>query len=175
MRTEQYESLTPTEREVLRRLGRGSRAGEIAAQLDRSVSTVNNHLQSARTKLGVSDSLSAARALLAFERTGQNVPGQGMPMAETAEAGPDWTSHDPETWSPEMPDGERSTHCADARPDAGPLRPANGGERDAGWSVWRKVGTILCLTLLALACVALAPAMAETWQLVINLIYPLEH
>lgn len=68
-----FDTLTPAERDILRLLATGLRPGEIAATLGRSVNTVHNHLKAARQKLGTGDSLTAARALQAFDTTDQSV------------------------------------------------------------------------------------------------------
>lgn len=53
--------LYPREKECLRLLLYPMRPADIAVAMDIKVSTVNSYLQSARRKLGASDSLSAAR------------------------------------------------------------------------------------------------------------------
>lgn len=65
------DTLTQRERECLRLLFGGLRAKEIGAALGVSDATVNNHLASARRKLGTSDSREAARPL----RPGARKPG----------------------------------------------------------------------------------------------------
>ena len=62
------EALTTRERECLRLVLAGLRAKEIADSLGVSDATVNNHLASARRKLGTSDSRLAARLLFSKER-----------------------------------------------------------------------------------------------------------
>ena len=62
------EALTTRERECLRLVFAGLRAKEIADSLRVSDATVNNHLASARRKLGTSDSRLAARLLFSQER-----------------------------------------------------------------------------------------------------------
>lgn len=59
---EQVEALTRREREVGLLAAGGMRSKEIAAQLNLSVRTVDNHLQRAYTKLGVSDRTGLAEA-----------------------------------------------------------------------------------------------------------------
>jgi DNA-binding CsgD family transcriptional regulator len=61
-------ALTTRERECLRLVFAGLRAKEIAESLGVSDATVNNHLASARRKLGTSDSRLAARLLFSEER-----------------------------------------------------------------------------------------------------------
>ncbi|WP_045318705.1 MULTISPECIES: response regulator transcription factor [Brevundimonas] len=59
--------LSERERECLRLLARPMRAKEIARTLDLSVYTVHDHLKSARRKLGVGDSMTAAMMLREHE------------------------------------------------------------------------------------------------------------
>jgi DNA-binding CsgD family transcriptional regulator len=61
------EQLTPREKECLRLLLTPMRAKEVAQVTGLSVNTVNEHLKSARRKLGTSDSWSAAQMLRALE------------------------------------------------------------------------------------------------------------
>lgn len=61
------EQLTPREKECLRLLLTPMRAKEVARVTGLSVNTVNEHLKSARRKLGTSDSWSAAQLLRALE------------------------------------------------------------------------------------------------------------
>jgi DNA-binding CsgD family transcriptional regulator len=61
------EQLTPREKECLRLLLTPMRAKEVARTTGLSVNTVNEHLKSARRKLGTSDSWSAAQMLRALE------------------------------------------------------------------------------------------------------------
>ncbi len=56
--------LTPREREVLRWSAQGKTSWEIAQILERSEATVNNHMASARTKLGVRSRAQAAAEAL---------------------------------------------------------------------------------------------------------------
>lgn len=174
MEESQYRGLTPTERDVLRRLGQGSRPGEIAAQLDRSVSTINNHLHAARAKLLVTDSLTAARALLAFEESRQSLPRQELPVATDRQ--------NTATEGPQAPGGEPATVLREERSLFGhaPLvvqpiatGPAGGWQDVHVRSRGRKIAVVLCITLLLLACIALAPAMATTFQLIIDRLYPI--
>lgn len=67
-------SLTETERQCLRLFWQHRRVAEVAQARGGSVNTVNNHLKSARAKLGVSDSLTAARMLAAIENVGVQAP-----------------------------------------------------------------------------------------------------
>jgi len=62
------DALTGRERECLRLVFAGLRAKEVADSLGVSDATVNNHLASARRKLGTSDSRRAARLLFSMER-----------------------------------------------------------------------------------------------------------
>lgn len=71
-------SLTPAERQALRALARHGRIKETATALDCNVETLRSHLKSARRKIGISDSLHAAAALIAQEK--------GHPIEGT----PDW-------------------------------------------------------------------------------------
>lgn len=64
--------LTKREKECLRLLLVPMRAKEIADTTGLSVHTVNEHLKSARRKLGTSDSLSAAQMLRNAEDTPKN-------------------------------------------------------------------------------------------------------
>ena len=82
-----FETLTSAEREVLEHVAAGLRAGEIAVALDRSINTINNHLKSARQKLGTSDSLTAARAFVAHEAPSQKVTSKILVMVTAAQAG----------------------------------------------------------------------------------------
>ena len=61
------EQLTSREKECLRLLLTPMRAKEVARTTGLSVNTVNEHLKSARRKLGTSDSWSAAQLLRALE------------------------------------------------------------------------------------------------------------
>lgn len=68
------DQLTDKEKECLRLLLYPMRPKEIATAMGRSVHTVNGHLQEARRKLGVTDSLSAAHMLREAE-TPQKIEG----------------------------------------------------------------------------------------------------
>ena len=176
MNHDQYELLTPTEREVLRHIGCGHRPGEIAKHLGRSVSTINNHLQSARSKLAASDSLTAGRALLALEAGRQKVPRHELPMGDRR--GPYLsveTQDDEDTRS--IPRNEQSSPVGsnpleDQRDAGGRIGDSHGDTRN---SPRRRAGVVFGLTLLIVATVSLAPAMAETVQRIADLIYPLPH
>lgn len=61
------ETLTEREKECLRLLLHPMRAKEVAHVTGLSINTVNEHLKSARRKLGTNDSLSAAQMLRASE------------------------------------------------------------------------------------------------------------
>ncbi|KTE18731.1 MULTISPECIES: helix-turn-helix domain-containing protein [unclassified Sphingopyxis] len=61
------DQLTPREKECLRLLLKPMRAKEVARVTGLSVNTVNEHLKSARRKLGTTDSWSAAQLLRALE------------------------------------------------------------------------------------------------------------
>jgi len=63
------DQLTSREKECLRLLLTPMRAKEVARTTGLSVNTVNEHLKSARRKLGTSDSLTAAHMLRAFENS----------------------------------------------------------------------------------------------------------
>jgi DNA-binding CsgD family transcriptional regulator len=174
MTPEQYAMLTPTERDVLRRIGHGRRPGEIAGELNRSVSTVNNHLQAARAKLNVSDSVTAARALLALESTGKSVPRHELPIENDSDLPLSPPSQPSEPWLSATLHEERAgfEHAPDMDPER--LRRSREEPPHAEkYTPWHKVGFILCLTLLLLACISLAPEMAATFQLIIDRLYPL--
>ncbi|SEK03982.1 DNA-binding transcriptional regulator, CsgD family [Sphingobium sp. AP50] len=68
------DQLTDKEKECLRLLLYPMRSKEIAIAMGRSVHTVNGHLQEARRKLGVTDSISAAHMLRDAE-TPQKIEG----------------------------------------------------------------------------------------------------
>lgn len=68
---EEAEPLSPREREVLRLLALGLAAKQVAAQLDLSVKTVDNHRQNAMRKLGLR---SRAEVVLYAVRTGLVTP-----------------------------------------------------------------------------------------------------
>lgn len=70
-----YDLLTPAERECLRLAGLRLQSKEIAAELGRSPSTVDNHISSALRKLGAGRRVTAGQAILAFE-AGQKSPSQ---------------------------------------------------------------------------------------------------
>lgn len=64
----QLASLSPRRRQCLRLLNDGLRAKEIAQRLQIEEMTVRDHLKAARATLGISDSLTAARLLVDYER-----------------------------------------------------------------------------------------------------------
>ncbi|QKR99741.1 helix-turn-helix transcriptional regulator [Sphingomonas sp. CL5.1] len=66
-------SLTDREKECLRLLAHPMKAKDIARETQLSVYTVNEHLKSARRKLGTTDSLSAALMLRAHEDPPKNL------------------------------------------------------------------------------------------------------
>ena len=88
------ESLTEREKECLRLLLGGHEAKTAAAQLGLSVHTVNDHLRSARRKLGVSSSREAARILRVAEESDPENPAGNI--SGMASASPD-TAASPET------------------------------------------------------------------------------
>lgn len=64
-----FEALTPRERECLRLVARHHQSKEIARLLNISKSTVDKHIDSARTRIGAADRRAAALALAAHEQT----------------------------------------------------------------------------------------------------------
>ena len=62
-----FEALTPRERECLRLVARHHQSKEIARLLNISKSTVDKHIDSARTRIGAADRRAAALALVAHE------------------------------------------------------------------------------------------------------------
>lgn len=76
--------LTPREKECLRLLLKPMRAKEVARTTGLSVNTVNEHLKSARRKLGTSDSLSAAHMLRVLEDPTNNSDTKESGSPETA-------------------------------------------------------------------------------------------
>jgi DNA-binding CsgD family transcriptional regulator len=63
------ELLTDAERTVLTVLARTMRIDDVVTELGRSKNTINNHLKSARAKLGGTDSLSVARMYVASQHS----------------------------------------------------------------------------------------------------------
>jgi DNA-binding CsgD family transcriptional regulator len=63
-----FEALTPRERECLRLVARHHQSKEIARLLNISKSTVDKHIDSARTRIGAADRRAAALALAAHEQ-----------------------------------------------------------------------------------------------------------
>jgi DNA-binding CsgD family transcriptional regulator len=85
----QLASLSPRRRQCLRLLNDGLRAKEIAQRLQIEEMTVRDHLKAARATLGISDSLTAARLLVDYERRHpQNVGITPQPVvtADSADA-----------------------------------------------------------------------------------------
>lgn len=62
-----FEALTPRERECLRLVARHHQSKEIARLLKISQSTVDKHIDSAKSRLGLPDRRAAAKALMAWE------------------------------------------------------------------------------------------------------------
>lgn len=146
------ELLSERERECLRLLLRPMRAKEIARALDLSIHTVNDHLKSARGKLGAGDSLTAAL------------------MLREAEAG------SPQNLGPTesgWPDRARFGHVNDTEvinggsailPFAVKGRPWNGLSLR-----WRIVWPLVLLGVIALAAGVLLGGIAALSQLAVSL------
>jgi DNA-binding CsgD family transcriptional regulator len=90
-----YDLLTPAERTCLRLAGRRLQSKEIAVALDRSPSTVDNHITSALRKLGMSRRAAAGEALLMFEARQESpsqpliIPAPTMPVDQDGAGAPD--------------------------------------------------------------------------------------
>jgi DNA-binding CsgD family transcriptional regulator len=76
-----FEALTPRERECLRLVARHHQSKEIARLLNISKSTVDKHIDSARTRIGAADRRAAALALVAHEMSlGTGYPSDPAPI-----------------------------------------------------------------------------------------------
>ena len=169
-----YQLLTPMELRVLRLIADGYRPSEIARALDRSVSTVNNHLHNARSKLQLSDSLTAARKVVAFESSRQSMPRHDLPIADGVDPRLPVIAQHPDAAASEMPrEAQVSSEPGILATREVPETAVGGLGGGASNVLWRRLAAILCLALLLVASISLAPAMAETFQLIIDLIYPL--
>lgn len=83
------ERLTDRQKDCLRLVGRGLSAKRIALELGISPETVEHHLKNARSRLGVSDSLSGARLLEASEAHPHKVGTHPQRLAEVWDLPPD--------------------------------------------------------------------------------------
>lgn len=78
-------SLTTRERECLSLVARDRGSGEIAAELGLAVSTVQNHIKSARAKLGGVDRFTAARIVAEAEGTSHSLASLRLVIASGAD------------------------------------------------------------------------------------------
>lgn len=143
--------LSERERECLRLLARPMRAKDIARALDLSVYTVQDHLKSARRKLGVGDSMTAALMLRDHE-TGppENVGTTESGWSDTGEAGDEAPAERTNVWTNSLPFPVRGRPWNDLS-----LR-------------WRIVWPLLLMGIIALGVGILVGGIAALSQLVLS-------
>lgn len=151
------QKLTGREKECLRLLLHPMRAKEIARSTGLSINTVNEHLKSARRKLGTSDSLSAAQLLRAAEAPPNN--------SDTMKSGSPFA-----TVPGQHERTEASVQDAGLRDDSGILPFALKGRPWNDLSLrWRLFWPLLLLGLVAIGTGAIVAGTSELSQLIVTL------
>lgn len=152
-----HDSLTEREKECLRLLLHPMKAKDIARSTGLSVHTVNEHLKSARRKLGTTDSLTAAQMLRAAEGTPKS--SVTIESGSKAEANSDQSRH-----------AETSAENAVLVRVSSAFPLGTGGRPWNNLSLsWRLVWPILLLGVVALGGGSILAGASELSQLVIAL------
>lgn len=169
--------LTKSEREVLTALARLARLGDVAAEIGRSPHTINNQLKSARRKLGVTDSLTAARIFVAAGHS-QYLASSSLAIDPPTAAGSTERQELAEAPAPVDLVMQEERVVFDHNPLIQPALPPNEGKRVADDLIQPravlapKLQTIFSLAVLILALLALAPHAGQALQGLANFIQP---
>lgn len=150
---ERVRSLSPRQRQCLALVARGWEAKDIGRRLGISDLTVKNHLTAARSTLGVSRSIDAARLAEAHGAAGADGEGAGAPGTSAPRSIPDRSYLDPEP--PGRSDGEPT-----GLEDAGHLHlrapplpfPTRRGQRNE-LGIAARLAIVVGLTVLLIAAV----------------------
>lgn len=103
------------------------------------------------------------------------MPRHGITMGEQGFTRPDAELRQSGDRTPAMLEEERVSFVHRAAPEAGQHGLRTGEwPHEATRTAWRRLGVVLGLALIMVICFALAPAMADTYQLLADLLYPLE-
>ncbi len=176
MDTPRLDSLTSSERTVLRVLLRARDQKAIARELNLSPETVKTHLRNAREKTGIGTSFALARA---FADHDAPPPERGIPRPE----GEPW-GIDSAIPMPSMRPGRADRNGDAVREERAvftfdqasiPIPPVRQTEKRNALTAWPRLGTIIALVLLLTIVVLLAFPLSESFQRFANVIAPPQH
>ena len=166
-----YDSLSPRERECLRLVARDRGSSEIAGILTLSVNTVDNHIKSARNKLGGIDRFRAAREISAFEGHDQSQ------ASHTLAIGQDLVSSDGCGVNNSVVDlpgtaSVRETRTVFEHREMEDPKPLAGVTRKNDLTIIHQLILMCTLTFILGGVLMLAFPLSESWQRLANLIDP---
>jgi DNA-binding CsgD family transcriptional regulator len=174
---DKLELLTDAERMVLTALARTMRIDDVATELGRSKSTINNHLNSVRRKLDITDSVTAARLYVA-SAPGHCFTSDALPIDPQTASGSPSQQELADTLGPAIVLLQEERAVFDHGPITLELPASIERERPADdltspRAVFApKLQTILNLAILILALLALTPYAGRAIQGLANLTNP---
>lgn len=167
-----YDSLSPRERECLRLVARDRGSSEIAGMLTLSVNTVDNHIKSARNKLGGIDRFRAARELSALEGHDQSQASHGLAIGQDPILSDDRGTDNAVVDFPATASVCETRTIFEHREEERHKRPPAGAMPKNDLSMVKQLILICILTFVLGGVLLLAFPLSESWQHLANLIDP---